>query len=70
MAKRKAEQKQKHLRVTLVRSPIGSQERHKLTVKALGLKRLHMSITHPDNPSVRGMIFKVSHLVKVEEVEA
>jgi large subunit ribosomal protein L30 len=61
--------KEKKLRVTLVKSPIGNQQNHKLTVKALGLKRMNMTITHPDNPSVRGMITKVSHLVKVEEVE-
>ncbi|MCS6870736.1 MAG: 50S ribosomal protein L30 [Anaerolineae bacterium] len=60
--------KTRKLRVTLVKSPIGAQERHKLTVKALGLKRLHMTVEHPDNPSVRGMIEKVAHLVKVEEV--
>lgn len=59
---------EKKLRVTLVKSPIGSQTRQKLTVKALGLTKLHATITHPDNPSIRGMIFKVSHLVKVEEV--
>jgi large subunit ribosomal protein L30 len=58
----------KKLRVTLVKSPIGAQERHKLTVRALGLKRLHMTVEHPDNPSVRGMIEKVAHLLKVEEV--
>ncbi|MCE7949018.1 MAG: 50S ribosomal protein L30 [Chloroflexi bacterium CFX4] len=60
----------KKLRVTLVKSPIGAQERHKLTVKALGLKRMHMTIEHPDNPSVRGMITQVAHLLKVEEVQA
>jgi len=61
--------KEKKLRVTLVKSPIGNQQNHKRTVKALGLKHMHMTITHPDNPSVRGMITKVIHLVKVEEVE-
>jgi large subunit ribosomal protein L30 len=58
----------KKLRVTLVKSPIGNQERQKLTVQALGLNKLYKTMTHPDNPSVRGMIFKVSHLVEVEEV--
>jgi len=56
------------LRVTLVKSPIGNQTRHKLTVKALGLNHVNETIVHPDNPSVRGMIFKVNHLVKVEEI--
>ncbi|MFQ3536616.1 MAG: 50S ribosomal protein L30 [Aggregatilineales bacterium] len=59
----------KKLRITLVKSPIGAQERHKLTVRALGLKRLHMTVEQPDNPSVRGMIAKVAHLLKVEEVQ-
>jgi large subunit ribosomal protein L30 len=66
-----AENTQSHnrkLRVTLVKSPIGNQHRHKLTVRALGLDRLNKTIIHPDNPSVRGMIFKVNHLVHVEEV--
>ncbi len=60
---------QKKLRVTLVKSPIGNPTRQKLTVKALGFGHVNQSIVHPDNPSVRGMIFKVSHLVRVEEVE-
>ncbi len=59
---------EKKLRVTLVKSPIGNQTRQRLTVKALGLSHVNKTIVHPDNPSVRGMIFKVSHLVKVEEV--
>ncbi len=58
----------KKLRVTLIKSPIGAQERHKQTVRALGLKRLHMTVEQPDNPSVRGMIEKVAHLLKVEEL--
>ncbi len=67
MAK-KAEKKEKKLRVRLVKSPIGTQNRHKLTVKALGLRHVNDVIVHPDNQSVRGMIFKVSHLLEVEEV--
>lgn len=61
--------KEKKLRITLVKSPIGNQERQKLTVKALGLNRMHKTMIHPDNPSIRGMVFKVSHLVRVEEIE-
>ncbi len=60
---------EKKLRVTLVKSPVGNQTRQRRTVKALGLKRIRQTITHPDTPSVRGMIFKVIHLVQVEEVE-
>ena len=56
------------LRVTWVRSGIGHPESQKLTIRALGLRRLHHSVEHPDNPSVRGMIFKVKHLIRVEEV--
>ena len=67
MAK-KAENADKKLRVTLVKSPIGNQQRQKLTVKALGFQHLNESIVHPDNPSIRGMIYKVKHLVRVEEV--
>ena len=58
----------KKLRVTLIKSPIGTQHRQKKTVKALGLKHVNATIVHPDNLSVRGMIFKVSHLLKVEEI--
>jgi large subunit ribosomal protein L30 len=60
---------EKKLRVTLVKSPIGNQERHKRTCVALGLRKVNQVRVHPDNESVRGMIFAVSHLVKVEEVE-
>ncbi len=58
------------LRITLVKSPIGFSARHKATVKALGLHRMHQTVEQPDTQSVRGMIAKVSHLVKVEEKQA
>jgi large subunit ribosomal protein L30 len=54
--------------VTLVRSPIGYTKDQKQTVLALGLRRMHQTIEHQDTPAVRGMIRKVEHLVKVEEV--
>ncbi|GBC99266.1 50S ribosomal protein L30 [bacterium HR17] len=57
------------LRVTLVRSPIGCPKDQKATVKALGLNRLGKSVVVPDNPSVRGMVRKVAHLVRWEAVE-
>ncbi|KPL07799.1 50S ribosomal protein L30 [bacterium SM23_57] len=63
-----ARKKKKELHVTLVRSTIGRQEIQKRTVRALGFKRLHQTRVLPDNPSMRGMINKVSHLVTVEEV--
>ena len=60
----------KKLRVTLVKSPIGYTKRQKDTVKALGLRKMNASVVHDDTPTIRGMINKVSHLVRVEEAEA
>jgi len=40
-----------------------------MTIRALGLRRLHQGVKHDDSPSIRGMVHKVRHLVKVEEVE-
>ena len=57
----------KVIRVTLVRSPIGYAKDQKATVLALGLRHMHQTIEHRDNPALRGMIQKVIHLVKVEE---
>ena len=59
----------KTLKITLVKSPIGAIPKHKKTVEALGLKKLHHTVELPDNEAVRGMIWHVNHLVKVEEVE-
>ena len=59
----------KEIKVTLVRSPIGYSKRQKGTVRALGLKRLHQTVTHVDSPAVRGMINRVGHLVEVEEAK-
>lgn len=56
------------LKITLVRSPIGYSKRQKRTVEALGLRRMHQSVLKPDNPAIRGMVRKISHLVAVEEV--
>ncbi len=56
------------LRITLVKSTIGAVPKHKATVEALGLKKLHKSVEMPDNEAVRGMIWQVKHLVKVEEI--
>lgn len=56
------------LKITLVRSPIGYNKRQKRTVEALGLRRLNQSVVKPDNPAVRGMVRKITHLVMVEEV--
>jgi large subunit ribosomal protein L30 len=51
-----------------VRSPIGYRASQRETVRSLGLRRIRHTVELPDTPSVRGMIFKVQHLVKVEEV--
>lgn len=56
------------LRVTLIKSPVGYSERQKRTVRALGLRRMHQTVEHTDSAVVRGMIAKVSHLVRVETV--
>ncbi len=55
------------LRITWIKSSIGYAEVQKKTLRALGLKRLNQSVTHDDCTSVRGMINKVKHLVRVEE---
>ncbi|MDP8956777.1 MAG: 50S ribosomal protein L30 [Actinomycetota bacterium] len=57
------------LKVTQVRSAIDRPKDQKATVRALGLHRLNDSVTKDDRPEIRGMIRKVSHLVRVEEVK-
>ena len=57
------------LKITLVKSTIGAIPNHKKTVEALGLKKLNKSVILPDNPATRGMVFKVKHLVKVEDAQ-
>ena len=56
------------LRITQVKSYIGTPQDQRRTVKALGLKRIGHTVEQADNPVIRGMVFKVKHLVKVEEV--
>ena len=56
------------IKVTLVKSTIGALKDQQATVKALGLRKTNHTVVQPDNPCIRGMIFKVKHLVKVEEV--
>jgi large subunit ribosomal protein L30 len=57
----------KTIRITLVKSPIGYSRRHKATIRALGLRRMHQTVEQVDTPTLRGMLLKVNHLVKVEE---
>jgi len=56
------------LKVTYVRSVIGQKPDQERTVQALGLRRLHQTVEHEDSPQLRGMVHKVRHLVRVEEI--
>jgi large subunit ribosomal protein L30 len=56
------------LRVTLKKGLVGRPEDQRGTVRALGLKRIGHTVDKEDRPEIRGMIFKVKHLVEVEEV--
>ena len=56
------------LKITLVKSTIGAIPKQRATVEALGLKKVNNSVEMPDNDAVRGMIWHVKHLVKVEEI--
>ena len=55
------------LKITLVKSTIGAVSKHKKTIEALGLSKMHKTVELPDNAATRGMIKQVQHLVKVEE---
>jgi large subunit ribosomal protein L30 len=59
---------EKKLRITQVKSGIGFPKDQKATVRALGLKRMNDTVEQADTPVIRGMVFKVKHLVRVEEV--
>ena len=56
-----------NLKVTLVKSTIGCKKDQIATVKALGLRKIRSVVEHNDTPQIRGMVNKVSHLVKVED---
>ena len=56
------------LKITLVKSPISAIPKQRKTVEALGLRKLNKTVEMPDNGAVRGMIARISHLVKVEEI--
>ncbi len=60
--------KEKMLKVTLIRSAIGYNKSQAKIIEALGLKKLNQTKLLPDNDSIRGSLFHVRHLVKVEEV--
>jgi large subunit ribosomal protein L30 len=65
MAKKNSSQ----IRVTLTRSPIGKKKHQRVTLKTLGLRRMHQNVVHNDTPSIRGMLEVVKHLVHVEELD-
>jgi large subunit ribosomal protein L30 len=64
-----AKKKAGKLKITQVRSGNRRPGKHRRTLEALGLKKHQSSVVQEDTPSIRGMIFQVSHLVEVEELE-
>lgn len=56
------------LEITLIKSVIGRKQDHIATTKALGLKKIRDMVTHDDNPQIRGMVNKISHLVSIKEI--
>jgi len=69
--KEKAQEKEKdkQLKVTLIRSVIGRPQKQREVVKGLGLRRISSSVVRKDCPEIRGMIRKIVHLVKVEAID-
>jgi large subunit ribosomal protein L30 len=58
----------KKLKITQIKSLIGSRPKHRLTMQALGFHRMHETLEKTDTPQIRGMVHQVRHLVQVEEV--
>ena len=58
----------RELKITLVKSTIGALPKHRKTVQALGLRKLHSSVVRQNNAATLGMVNQVKHLVKVEEI--
>jgi large subunit ribosomal protein L30 len=63
-----AKTSEKNIRITLVKSGIARPGKHKVILVGLGLKKLNKSVVRQDTPEIRGMINKISHLIKVEAV--
>lgn len=57
------------IRVTQIKSAIGRPRPHRLTLHALGLRKIRQSVEHDNTPSIRGMLFEVRHLVQVEDLD-
>lgn len=66
MAKTKAKTQGKTIKVTLLRSLIGTRPEHRASVRGLGLRRINHTVELADSPAIRGMINKVSYLVRCE----
>lgn len=58
---------EKMLKITLVKSPIGAVPKHRRTVEAMGLTKMHKTVTLPDNAATRGQINQIGYMLKVEE---
>ena len=56
------------LRITLVKSPIGAVPKHRKTVEAMGLTKMHKTVELPDNAATRGQIQQIGYILKVEEI--
>ena len=62
-----AKKSPKSLHITQIKSAIGYNHKEKKTLRALGLRKMHQSVVHADTPVIRGMVNKVSFLLKVDE---
>jgi large subunit ribosomal protein L30 len=67
--KKTAKSAEKHVKIRLVRSLIGHPRKQREVIKGLGLRRIDSEVVRKDCPEIRGMIRKVPHLVKVEELD-
>ena len=64
-----AKKKLSRIEITQVRSVSGRQEKHRRTLRALGLKKNQTSVIHNDTPAIRGMVKQIPHMVSVREIE-
>jgi len=62
-----AKKSPKSLKITQIKSAIGYNQKMKKTLRALGLRKMHQSVVHADTPVIRGMVNKISFLLKVDE---
>ena len=58
----------KMLKITLIKSPVGAVPKHRRTVEAMGLTKMHKTVTLPDNAATRGQIQQIGYMLKVEEM--